>query len=92
MLYEVITVLKSKTEVWNLLSDLPQLTPGNKADYYMLNDMRRVKKYVKENSIRQKNDVLTGHVARPHTAQDIEIYKRTIDLWFENEKHERLIV
>ncbi len=88
--YPTFDVLKSKTEVWNLLSDLPQLTPGNKADYYMLNDMRRVKKYVKENSIRQKNDVLTGHVARPHTAQDIEIYKRTIDLWFENEKHERL--
>jgi DNA (cytosine-5)-methyltransferase 1 len=88
--YPTFDVLKSKTEVWDLLNDLPKLTPGNKADYYMLNDMRRVKKYVKENSIRQKNDVLTGHVARPHTAQDIEIYKRTIDLWFENEQHERL--
>ena len=37
-----------------------------------------------------KSDVLTGHIARPHTAQDIEIYKRTIDMWFENEQHERL--
>ena len=32
----------------------------------------------------------TSHIARPHTAQDIEIYKRTIDMWFENEQHERL--
>ena len=37
-------------------------------------DMRRLKKYVKDNAIRMKSDVLTGHAARPHTAQDIEIY------------------
>ena len=34
--------------------------------------------------------MLSGHFARGHTAQDIEIYKRTIDMWFENEQHERL--
>ena len=49
-----------------------------------------LKKYVKDNDIRVKSDVLTGHIARPHTAQDIEIYKRTIDMWFENKQHERL--
>jgi DNA-methyltransferase (dcm) len=88
--YPTFDVLKSNAEVWELLNDLPKLKPGNQEDHYIINDMRRVKKYVKENSIRQKNDVLTGHVARTHTAQDIEIYKRTIDLWFDNEQHERL--
>lgn len=88
--YPTFDMIKNSTEVWDLLNDLPKLTPGNQANCYILNDMRRVKKYIKENSIRQKNDVLTGHVARPHTAQDIEIYKRTIDLWFDNEQHERL--
>lgn len=55
-----------------------------------MTDMRRLKKYVKDNDIRVKSDVLTGHIARPNTAQDIEIYKRTIDMWFENKQHERL--
>lgn len=88
--YPKFDMIKNNTEVWDLLNDLPKLTPGNQADHYILNDMHRIKKYVKVNSIRKKNDVLTGHVARPHTVQDIEIYKRAIDLWFENEQHERL--
>lgn len=88
--YPTFEVINSNAKVWDILSDLPKLTPGNKSDLYMMNDMRRVKKYIKDNIIRQKNDVLTGHVARPHTAQDIEIYKRTINLWFENGQHERL--
>lgn len=66
------------------------MTPGIEAREHTMNDMRRLKKYVKDNAIRMKSDVLTGHAARPHTAQDIEIYKRTIDMWFENEQHERL--
>ena len=88
--YPSFDVIHSKAEVWDLLKDLPPLTPGIEAREHTMNDMRRLKKYVKDNAIRMKSDVLTGHAARPHTAQDIEIYKRTIDMWFENEKHERL--
>lgn len=88
--YPKFDIVCNKTEVWDLLEDLPFLTPGQAANEHSLNDMRRVKKYVKDNKIRLKEDILTGHVARPHTAQDIEIYKRTINLWFENEQHERL--
>lgn len=88
--YPSFDVIHSKAEVWDLLKDLPPLTPGIEAREHTMNDMRRLKKYVKDNAIRMKSDVLTGHAARPHTAQDIEIYKRTIDMWFENEQHERL--
>lgn len=88
--YPKFDVLHNKAEVWDLLKDLPALTPGNSADEYTMNDMRRVKRYVKTNEVRRKEDILTAHAARPHTAQDIEIYKRTINLWFENERHERL--
>lgn len=88
--YPEFDIVQSKSEVWDLLKDLPVLTPGQMAEEHTINDMRIVKKYVKENSVRVKEDVLTGHVARPHTEQDIEIYKRTINLWFENERHERL--
>lgn len=88
--YPSFETIHSDAEVWDLLKDLPTLTPGESAEEHTMSDMRRLKKYVKENEIRVKADVLTGHIARPHTAQDIEIYKRTIDLWFENSKHERL--
>lgn len=88
--YPSFEVICSKAQVWDLLGDLTALQPGNESDVYGITDMRRVKKYAKDNGIRQKEDVLTGHAARPHTTQDIEIYKRTIDLWFENKRHERL--
>ena len=88
--YPVFETIHSDAEVWDVLKDLPILIPGKSADEHTMNDMRKVKKYVKENGIRYKEDVLTGHIARPHTAQDIEIYKRTIHLWFENEQHKRL--
>lgn len=88
--YPKFDIVQNKAEVWDLLKDLPPLTPGEEAREHTINDMRRVKKYVKENDVRLKEDILTAHIARPHTAQDIEIYKRTINLWFENERHERL--
>lgn len=88
--YPEFDIVQNKAEVWDLLKDLPALTPGQEANEHTINDMRRVKKYVKENNVRLKEDILTAHIARPHTAQDIEIYKRTISLWFENERHERL--
>lgn len=88
--YPTFEIIECKAKVWDLLEDLAPLTPGIGADKYHVSDMRKVKKYAKENGIRQKEDVLTAHIARPHTAQDIEIYKRVIDLWFNNEQHERL--
>lgn len=87
--YPTFETIHSNAEVWDLLRDLPVLVPGESANNHTMCDMRKLRNYVKDNGIRTKSDVLTGHVARPHTAQDIEIYKRTIDLWFNNE-HERL--
>lgn len=88
--YPSFEVIHSNAEVWDLLKDLPALNPGDEAREHTMKDMSRLKDYVKENNIRIKSDVLTGHIARPHTAQDIEIYKRAIDMWFENKRHERL--
>lgn len=88
--YPSFEVIHSKAEVWDLLKDLPALIPGQEATEHTMNDMRKLRKYVKDNDIRVKSDILTGHIARPHTARDIEIYKRTIELWFENGQHERL--
>lgn len=88
--YPFFESVYGKAQVWDLLGDLMALKPGTSSNQYGITDMRKVKKYTRDNRIRQKDDVLTGHIARPHTAQDIEIYKRVIDLWFTNEQHERL--
>lgn len=66
--YPSFNIIHSKAEVWDLLRDLPPLTPGDEAREHTMNDMRRLRKYVKDNGIRVKEDVLTSHIARPHTA------------------------
>lgn len=88
--YPSFDIITGKALVNDLLEDLSSLMPGGSSDEYLVQDMRKVKSYVKNNAIREKADILTGHVARPHTDQDIEIYKRVIDLWYSNGQHERL--
>ena len=88
--YPSFDIITGKALVSDLLDDLSSLKPGGKSDDYLVKDMRKVKSYLKKNAIREKADVLTGHVARPHTDQDIEIYKRVIDLWYSNGQHKRL--
>lgn len=88
--YPTFDIIARNALVSELLDDLSPLTPGGESNEYFVRDMRKVKGYVKKNAIREKADVLTGHIARPHTEQDIEIYKRVIDLWFQNGQHKRL--
>lgn len=64
--YPSFEVIHSNAEVWDLLKDLPALNPGDEAREHTMKDMSRLKDYVKENNIRIKSDVLTGHIARPH--------------------------
>lgn len=87
--YPTFDTISGNAKVEDLLNDLTALYPGTGSNDYGTQDMRKVKGYVKKNAIRDKADVLTGHIARPHTKQDIEIYKRVIDLW-SGEKHKRL--
>lgn len=88
--YPNFDVIHNDAIVSDLLEDLPEVIPGQNSDAYKIADMRKVKKILKTLNLREKDDVLTAYEARPHTAQDIEIYKRAIDLWFNNEAHERL--
>lgn len=69
----------------DLLNDLPKLYPGQKGNSY---SKVKPSKYVIENHIRDKNDVLTLHESRTNLDRDIEIYKRAITLW--NDGHKRL--
>ena len=44
--------------------------------------------YLRSTGIRKDSDILTHHCARPNKDRDIEIYRRTIELW--NDGHKRL--
>lgn len=69
----------------DILLDLPALHPGEQASEYTSVE---ASEYLKETGIRKESDVLTHHCARPNKPRDIEIYKRTIELW--NDGHKRL--
>ena len=71
--------------VYDILMDLPALHPGEQASEYTSVEASA---YLKETGIRKDSDVLTHHCARPNKPRDIEIYKRTIELW--NDGHKRL--
>lgn len=69
----------------DILCDLPTLHPGEKSDEYRTEVLSS---YLAETGIRNAEDVLTHHCARTNKPRDIEIYKKTIELW--NDGHKRL--
>jgi len=74
-------------KVKHLLSDLPKLNAGEGTDRFAkyragTND------YLDSAQIRNGIDVLTQHVARPHSSQDKQIYKIAVNKW--NNEKERL--
>ena len=69
----------------DILSDLPALQPGGKSGEYRSDDFSD---YLRITGIRKDSDILTHHCARPNKDRDIEIYRRTIELW--NDGHKRL--
>jgi DNA (cytosine-5)-methyltransferase 1 len=73
--------LKSRVE--NIFNDLPQLQAGEGIDKYC-NYISSANNYLKTSSIRNGIDVLTHHVARPHTSQDKLIYKIAVETWNTN--------
>jgi len=66
--------------IQNILNDLPPVQAGGQNNQY-----RRVQMhpYVAQN-LRNANDVLTWHIARPHTDRDREIYRIAIREWTTN--------
>lgn len=83
--YPEFTPVSHTYTVSDILNDLPVMQAGGSSSKY-----RRTKpsKYLAEYGIRNNNDVLTLHVARPHIDRDKDIYRRVIDAW--NDGHRRL--
>ena len=69
-----------KYEVKAIFKDLPKLHSGEGKDKY-LNYTAGINDYLDFAKIRNGIDILTQHVTRPHTEQDKEIYRITVEKW-----------
>lgn len=74
-------------KVKTLFSDLPKIQAGEGKDKF-LNYRTETNEYLYENFIRNGIDILTQHIARPHTKQDKEIYRIAVEKW--NKENKRL--
>ncbi len=83
--YPQFEVVRHDYIVNDILKDLPSIQAGEENNKY-----RKVEysAYLAEFGIRNDDDVLTFHLARPHIERDREIYRRVIDLW--NGGHKRM--
>lgn len=76
-----IESIRSQTThmVKDLLIDLPPLKPGGGKDKYMAY-AKPTTEYLYNSGIRNGIDIVTQHVARPHTEQDKEIYRIAVEM------------
>jgi DNA (cytosine-5)-methyltransferase 1 len=79
--------IKGNYKVKSLLTDLPIIKAGGGKDKF-LKYRTKTNSYLSSRFIRNGIDVLTQHVARPHTKQDKEIYRIAVKKW--NTRQERL--
>ena len=71
---------QNKYTVKHILSDLPRMQAGQGIDRYT-KYRTATNNYLSESFIRNGINILTQHVARPHTDQDKEIYHIAVEAW-----------
>jgi DNA (cytosine-5)-methyltransferase 1 len=74
-------------KVKSLFADLPKIQAGEGSDKF-LKYKTKTNDYLDQSFIRNGIDILTQHIARPHTKQDKEIYRIAVEKW--NSQKERL--
>ncbi len=72
--------------VGELFEDLPLRQAGEGEDKFCSYKSKVVPKYLKDTGIRNGIDVLTHHMARPHTEQDKKIYRIAVDMLEEGKR------
>lgn len=72
--------ISHKFLVKSIFEDLPRLNAGDGNDR-SLSYKTKANDYLKGFSIRNENDILTQHIARPHSDNDKEIYKIAVKKW-----------
>lgn len=79
--------VQDDSKVKSLFRDLPKIAAGGGKDKY-LTYRGDTNPYLEKTSIRNGINILTQHIARPHSEQDKKIYRIAVDKW--NQKKERL--
>jgi DNA (cytosine-5)-methyltransferase 1 len=77
---------RTQHTVKELLQDLPVLQAGEGYDKYCHYKGTATTKYLNDTGIRNGIDILTQHVARPHTEQDKEIYRIAVEQLLKGER------
>jgi len=80
--YPMFGIIYNDFTVNEIFSDLPPLQAGESSNRYKTEPTR----YLEWSGIRNKNDVLTWHVARPNIDRDREIYRIAIRTWNTDKK------
>lgn len=70
-----------------IFNDLPQINAGQGVDKFS-NYRSKTNEYLDQKLIRNGLDILTQHIARPHSDQDKEIYRIAVNKW--DKKGQRL--
>lgn len=79
--------IELKAQVGSLFQDLPELQAGEGVEKFLRYE-GNADDYLYQSHIRNGMDIVTQHVARPHTERDLEIYRIAVEKW--NSKGERL--
>ena len=78
----------SEVTVSEIFSDLPKVSAGG-GQYGPVNTLDYNGSYLYETKIKAYNrEPVTFHIARPHTEQDLSIYKLAVNTW--NKEHKRI--
>ena len=75
--YPKLRKIENKYTVSELLEDLPRLEPGEEKTEYAGD----ISYYLRDTGLRQKEDILTWHIARSNLERDREIYRIAVNLW-----------
>lgn len=77
--YPTFELCNIECAVNDILSDLPKLSAGE--IYRGFTYREKACQYLLKSKIRNKNDIVTHHISRPHIDRDLDIYKLAVDKW-----------
>lgn len=84
--YPHISKVKNNYTVEEVFKDLPKIKAGE-GSYGMMQTLHYNGKYLFDAKIKEHDlEFVTLHCARPHTEQDLKIYKKVVQLWNKEKK------
>lgn len=83
--YPKLDIWKPKVSVSEIFNDLPSIRAGQ-GNVRGCNIKPYKGRWLYESGIKNENIPVTWHIARPNNSQDLEIYRKTTELWVKDKK------